>query len=623
MSSKTDGLERALPRSEAHPLLQLRRTFAEEIRRRRGLIAGAVIGMLLSTGAALLAPWPIAWTLDYILAGKPLPPGLAFLEAWAQGEPVALLLPASLAVVAIAALDAGAGYLHRYFLDAASQTVVSDMRARLFSQLQSQSLSFRDTWRSGDVVVRMTRDAQELKDVLVDLPLKWLAWGTQVVAISAVLVWQDWRLAALAWLVAPVLFFLTLRFGTGVNEASRRKKKNESRVASLLSESLAALPLVKAYGREQDERERFRVHNTAAQRAEIRALQLSKSFKRLADVLIAAGTAIVLYQASSFVLDGALSVGILVVFYRYLKDLYRPVEKFALSIVDAAKLSTSCERILELTDDDLVIETASDAVPARALAGRIEFRDVSFGYRDGPLVLERLSFSVAPGETLALVGRSGAGKSTLIRLLLRFYDPRAGGISIDGTDLRRFELASLRGQIAVLFQEPMLFRRSIAENIAFGQASRTRAEIESAARLARAHEFIEFLPEGYDTALSDAGANLSGGQQQRIAIARTILRDSPIVILDEPYKGLDAQNEAAVLEALENLVRSRTALVIAHRFDTLRRADRVLLLEPGRPAEIGRHAELLARSEHYRDLVELQQRGQLLFAEPALAAAGS
>lgn len=623
MSSDAEGLQQVETRRAAHPLLQLRRSFAAEIRRHRGLLFGAVAGMLLSTATSLLAPWPIAWTLDYILAANALPPALAFLEVWADGDRMALLLPAALAVVAIAALDAVAGYLHRYYLDAASQTVVSDMRGRLFSQLQSQSLSFRDTWRSGDVVVRMTRDAQDLKDVLVDLPLKWLAWGIQVAAISAVLLWQDWRLAALAWVISPILFLLTLRFGTGVSAASRRKKANESRIASLLSDSLLALPLVKAYGREQDERQRFGEQNSAARRAEIRAIQLSKSFKRIADVLIAVGTAIVLYQASNLVLEGALSVGILVVFYRYVRDLYRPVEKFALSLVDAAKLTTACERILELNDDDLVIETPSDAVPARALTGRIEFRDVSFGYRNGPNVVERLSFCAAPGETLALVGRSGAGKSTLIRLLLRFYDPRGGCISIDGTDLRRFELRSLREQIAVLFQEPMLFRRSVAENIAFGQPSRTRAEIEAAARLARAHEFIEALPEGYDTPLADGGANLSGGQQQRIAIARTILRNTPIVILDEPTKGLDAQNEVAVLEALENLVRGRTAFVIAHRFDTLRRADRVLLLEPGRPAEIGRHAELLARSERYRGLFELQQRGQQLWQAPALVPAGS
>jgi ABC-type multidrug transport system fused ATPase/permease subunit len=601
-ASEGDVKPDASEKTGSRAFRELYRTFSAEFRRRWGLIALALLGMVLSVGATLLTPWPVAWILDYI---RDAPAQLALIDGTVRGA-AALLPLAALSVVAVAALNAGVSYMHRYYEQVASATLVTDIRARVFQQLQSLSLSFRDSWQSGDLVVRMTGDIQDLKRLLVDIPLKWIQWLITLGAITAVLAWNDWRLAALTWAIAPLLFLFTLRFGKGVKQAKRKKKKKESEVASLVAENVAAMALVQAYGRQEDERARFNVENTAARVAELRAVQLSKSFKRIADVLIATGTALVLYAAARLVLEGALSVGVLVVFSVYMKKMYRPVEKLALSIMELAKLQASCERILALVDPDLVVREAADATPAPPLEGRVQFAGVRFGYGDGPDVLSELDFTVEPGETLALVGPSGAGKSTLARLLLRFYDPRDGHVAVDGLDLRSLELRSLRRQITILFQDPMLLRRSIRQNIAFGRPDASDEEIERAARQAHAHDFIEKLPQGYDTLVADRGENLSGGQRQRIAIARAILRDAPIVILDEPYQGLDAQSERQVIDALHELTRERTTFIVAHRFATLRDASRVLVLDPGNPARLGTHDELIAASPGYRRLYELQ-----------------
>jgi ATP-binding cassette subfamily B protein len=577
--------------------------------------------MLLATLTGLLAPWPIAWILDYILEGESLPAALGFLERWSGGDPIALLGPAALAVVAIALADAVVAYVHRYYEQLASASLMADIRSRVFQQIQSASLSFQESWQSGDVVLRMTSDAQDLKRLLVDIPLRWIQWLLLITSITAVLAWNDWRLAAFAWSIVPLLYLFTLRFGAGVNKAAKKKKRKESEVASLVAENVRAMALIQAYGREQEEQLRFGAENTAVKVAEARSLQLSKSFKRVADVLMAIGMALVLYQGSTLVLEGVLSVGILVVFYRYLKKLYRPVEKLALSVVELAKLQASCARILELVDPDLVVYEAADAQPAPRLAGRVEFRGVCFGYGGRSDVLQDLSFEVEPGQTVALVGPSGAGKSTLVRLLLRFYDPREGSIRIDGHDLREFTLQSLRDQVAILFQEPMLLRRSIAENIAYGRPGAGQPDVERAARLAQAHDFIQALPDGYDTLVVDLGENLSGGERQRVAIARAILRDAPLIILDEPYRGLDAHSEAAVIEALHQLTADRTTFVIAHRFATLRHAERVLVLDPGARPELGTHEALLESSARYRRLYDLQVASA--GALPERAAVGS
>ena len=317
-----------------------------------------------------------------------------------------------------------------------------------------------------------------------------------------------------------------------------------------------------------------------------------------------------IFIGAKLVAEGALNPGILVVFAHYLKKFYSPIDKLAVVMVKLAKSQISGDRVRELVETEMVVSDSDRARPIEDVRGRIEFDDVSFGYRRGVDVLRGIRFTAEPGETIALVGPSGAGKSTLLSLLLRFYDPHQGTVRLDGHDLRDLTLESLRSKITIIFQEPMLMRRTVRQNIEFGREGATEDEIIDAAKLAEAHEFIEALPKRYDTLVMERGGNLSGGQQQRISIARAILRDTPIVILDEPTTGLDAVSEAQVNEAISHLVHGRTTFVIAHRFASLRSADRILVLEDGGISAQGTHRELMESSSLYKKLFDLQFAGR-------------
>ncbi len=322
--------------------------------------------------------------------------------------------------------------------------------------------------------------------------------------------------------------------------------------------------------------------------------------------LVAFGTAAVIYVGARRVLGGEITPGDLIVFHQYLRQLYGPIDHFSNLVVQIAQHIASGERLVELVEQPVVIRDSPDAVEAKPFRGEVEFRNVSFEYEKDALVLHDVNVRIKPGQTVALVGSSGAGKSTIANLLMRFYDPAEGTVLVDGTDVRRYTLASLREQITVLLQDNFLFRKTVRENIAYARPDATEAEIVAAARAAQAHEFIEELPHGYDTRVEEGGVNFSGGQKQRISIARAILRDAPILILDEPTAGLDALAEAQINKALQKLTEGRTTLVIAHRFSTLVHAEQILVLEAGRITHQGTHTELLEQSPAYRTLWELQ-----------------
>jgi len=587
-------------------LLKLYRVFGRHYRKQWKLISLALFGMIASTGTSLLVPWPFAWIIDYILKDIPLPATFTFLEDWAGDERYLLLAPAAISVIALALAHAGLGYIHRYYVAAASHSLVADVRERVFNHLQRLSLSFQNDWRSGDIVLRMTNDLKDLKGILVEIPVKVLNWCLTITTITGFLIWTDWVLAVAAWAFVPPLYWVALRFGTGVNKATKVKKEKESEVAAVVAENVAAMALVQAYGREDVERSRFGEQNVASLKAEVGAIGLQKMFKRVADVIVSIGTAGVIYMGAVLISDGSLNPGILVVFAHYLKKFYSPIDKLAGVMVKLAKSQISGERVRELVESELIVSDSDDAQNIEDVRGLIEFEDVHFGYRQGSPVLRSINFTAKPGETIALVGTSGAGKSTLLSLLLRFYDPNRGTIRIDGRDLRDVTLKSLRSNITIVFQEAMLLRRTIRQNIAFGREGATEEDIINAAKLAEAPEFIEAMPKGYDTLVMERGGNLSGGQQQRISIARAILRETPIVILDEPTTGLDAVSESHVNEAISHLCHGRTTFVIAHRFSSLRNADKILVLEHGGISAQGTHHELLESSSLYKKLFELQ-----------------
>lgn len=375
---------------------------------------------------------------------------------------------------------------------------------------------------------------------------------------------------------------------------------------SLISENVTAMALVQAYGRENSQQAQFESENQQSMESGITALRLSKTFKRVSDIVMAIGTFGVVYYGGRLALDGTVSPGTLVLFTAYLRNLYKPIEKFADLTLNLAKSQVAGERLMELIDSDMIMEDNPDAEPASTFNGKIEFRDVHFSYQTGIEVLKGINFIVQPGETVALVGASGAGKSTLISLLLRFYDPQNGQILIDDKHITKFTLKSVRAQITVVMQDALLFNKTVRENIAFGKDDATEEEIVYAARLAQADNFIKQMPNGYDTKIYEGGENLSGGQKKRLNIARAIIRNTPILIMDELSTALDVKAERAIHKALNELTADKTTFVIAHRFSSIANADKILVLDDGQLVGFGTHPELMDSCLSYRELYELQ-----------------
>lgn len=593
-------------RIEWRRVIRFFRIFARHYRPYLKWLAIAGLGLLASVATSVLSPWPLALMIDHVIRHKPVPAQLAFLMPWLEASPAQALAALAAAFVAIRVAESIFSYLDKYLTSTVGEYVVADVRERVFAHLQRLSLSFHKGVESGDVVFRMTTDAKDIKNVLVNFPQDAIQSIVAICAFGGVMFWYNWRLALVAISIIPILYLIVHRTGAGVERAQKKKRRKEGKIAYIVGENLKAMALVQAYGREASERSLFDQENRASLAADLRTIRLSAGFKRLVDMLVAIGTAGVLYLGGRAVLEGSLSFGVLYVFYKYVDELYGPIDKLATALLELAKYQVAGDRIMELVENDMVMRDRPHARPAPVFTGRVEFRDVSFAYKKGEDVLKGVDLLAEPGQTVAIVGHSGAGKSTLISLLLRFYDPTGGEIRIDGVDIRDFQLKSLRSRMTILQQEALLFRKTIRENIGFGKPGATDAEIVAAAKQAEAHEFIAKLPKGYDTIVSEDGRNLSGGQRQRISIARAIIRDAPILILDEPVTGLDAESEARVRQALQHLTRGKTTFVVAHRFATIRDADKILLLEEGVVAQEGTHDELLGSSSAYRGLYELQ-----------------
>lgn len=590
----------------ANHFIRLYRVFGPHVRKHWWTLLVAMIGMLGSIATTLLQPWPLALILDHIILARPFPARAQFITAWVGNDPNTLLLALTGAFVVIMFLDALLSYIHRYYLAVAKGRIMTDIRQRIFRHLQTLSMSFHNSAHSGDMAYRLTSDIKETKIVLVDGPAaivnRVLKFGATAVALTMI----EWRLGVVAFLVIPILYIYSVRFGKGVKKATKTEKKKASKVASIVSENITAMALVQAYGREDMEQANFVEENSASVKARVSALRLSEIFKRFANVIVAIGTALVVFVGGWLMLAGILLPGAVVVAVSYLKPLYSPIDKLAVLFVQMIQAQVAGERLLEFIEHEAVAEESGDTIEPINVTGRIEFDHVSFGYQAGAEVLKELNFVVEPGQTVALVGHSGAGKSTLMSLLLRFYDPQQGQIRLDGYDIRNFTQRDLRAQMTLVFQEAILLRKSIRDNLAMGNPEATLAQITEAARLAQIHDFIITLPDGYDTLIEEDGRNFSGGQRQRLSIARAILRDTPLLLLDEPSTALDAHAAREVQLALKALCQNRTTFVIAHNFETIVDADNILLLDEGRLLQQGRHHELLEISPHYRAFYEQQ-----------------
>jgi ATP-binding cassette subfamily B protein len=618
-------------------LLRLYKVFGPHYKKHWKLAVAAYAGLLLTILVALCSPWPLKLILDHVVLGNPLPAQVAFLGRWlaqSEGEPrpdhIASLPPGSgentpelilaglvLAFILFQVLDSLFSYLHRVGMLSIGEMLVTDIRQHVFAHLQRLSLSFHEAARSGDLVYRLTADIHDIKVLLVQVPQQFVYRLTMIVSHVGLMLLLEWRLALVAVGVIPLLYYFQWRIGSSVRSATQSKKSKESDVTSLITENATAVALVQAYGREDLQQTRFTSENRHSLTFELTALRLTQTFKRCSDLLIGLGTGGVVYYGGSLAFDGTILPGTLILFIAYLKNLYKPVEKFADMLLEVATAQVAGARLLELVECAMIMQDTPEAMPAPRFTGRVEFREVSFGYHPDSNVLQHLSFVAAAGEMVALVGLSGAGKSTLLSLLLRFYDPQHGHILIDGQDIRTYTLKSLRDQMTVVMQEARLFNQTVRENIGFGKTDATVQDIVEAAKLAQAHDFIMQMPDGYETVMSEGGDNLSGGQKQRLNLARAIIRDTPILILDEPTTALDAQAEVSINAALRELRRGKTTFIIAHKFSTITHADKILMLEAGKPAAYGTHEALMSTSRGYRELYELQFDRQVACATVA------
>jgi len=567
----------------------------------------AVVGESITD---LLEPWPLKIVFDYVFGSKHMPEWMAGVVTWLGTDKLSILNFAVLAVIAIAILGAVSSYSEKYLTTSVGQWVMHDLRRVLYSHIQRLSLSYHDQKRTGDLISRVTMDIDAVQSLISNVMLGVLVNVLTLVGMVLVMFYLNWEFTLIALLVAPGLFLVVYRYTHRIKKASRAMRRKEGEVVSVLEEMLSSIRVVKAFAREDYEQRRFEQESRESVEAALLARNVKAKLPPIVEIIVACGTCLVLWYGARLVLTGGLTSGELLVFLLYLGKMYKPMRELSKMTDTISKASVGWERIREVLENEMQVRDLPGAKPAPRFKGKIEFANVQFSYESNQPVIRDLSLKIKPGQLAALVGPTGAGKTTIVSLLPRFYDISSGEIRIDGTDIRRFKIKSLRQQISFVLQESLLFRASVWQNIAYGKPEAGRDEIIRAAKLAYADEFIDQMPDGYDTMIGERGVTLSGGQRQRIAIARAIIRDAPILILDEPSSGLDAAAEKVVFDALENLMAGRTSIVIAHRLATVRRANVIFVIDEGTVAEQGSHAELLETGGLYSRLYDLQFKGE-------------
>jgi ATP-binding cassette subfamily B protein len=579
----------------------MRRNVRSYLRPYWAVFAFALVQVLFISALELLKPWPLKIIIDNVLSGNRLP-----WEWFPDWSPQTLLFFSCMGLVVVYLILGGLRLLNDYTTIRIGQNMVNDLRRDLYSHMQRLSLSFYHRQQIGDLMYRVTADTLGLQTLTMNGLFAILSASVLLGGMLIVMLWIDWYLTLLALAVCPALFCAIALLNKKISLAATEARQKGSTVYSVVQRTLSSMRVIQAFTKEEDEGRRFLQASTESLAADLRLYNLQNFYFAVVNLTIAAGTAAILWLGTRHVLSGDLSVGEMIVFTSYLASLYAPLNSIfqTYGLVQSAKIGV--RRAFEILESEESLPEGSRVFRPAGARGEISFEDVSFGYDGSQPVLKKINLRVATGKKIAIVGPTGAGKSTLVSLLPRFYDPQWGRVTIDGVDIHEFQLKSLRRQIAMILQPPLVFPLTIRENIAYGRPDASMEEVISAARVAQVQDFVEQLPQKYETVVSEQGSTLSEGQKLRLTIARAILLNAPLLILDEPTSSVDSETEALIMEGLEQLMAGRTTFIIAHRLSTVRQADLILVLRDGHIVEQGTFNELLRRPGRFASLYRTQ-----------------
>ena len=559
--------------------------------------------MILQSAMSLAAPWPLKFILDNVILGRKLSPWIEDLIQHGHRAHIAML--AALAVIVIAILNAAGSYLANYFTESVGQWVANDLRMRTYHHLQYLSLRYYDSHQSGALLSTITADVLTIQNFASSATLGMVVDLFTIMGMLVVMFFLNWDFTLVAVAITPLLLLLASRFKKAVKNSTREVRAQQSNIVSVVQQDLESIRVVTAFGRQELEQQTLETVSHATVAAALKARQVKALLSPIVSIIVSFCIAFVLWRGSVLILSGSMTAGELTVFLAYLGSFFKPVKDLASMNNSIAQTAVAVERVRTILDADAILAEKPEA-SEQTIRGEIVFDHVAFAYDESCPVLRDVCFTVAPGQMIGVVGPTGGGKSTIMSLIPRFYDSSAGSVRVDGIDVRDYRLQALRDQIGYVLQETVLFRGTVRDNIAYGRAGATEDEVIAAAKLANADEFIARMPNGYKTLVGDRGDTLSGGQRQRIGIARAIIRNNPILILDEPTAALDTESERLVIEALQRLMKGRTVLTIAHRLSTIRDADKIIVLKDGVVAEQGSHDQLLAIGGTYAALYGVQ-----------------
>ena len=581
------------------------------VRPYRGTLFVILIAMLVQTAMSVAGPWPLKIILDNVVGSHKLSPWLDNLlkPILSGGSKMQIAAAAAIAAVVIAVVGAIASYVANYYTTSVGQWVANDLRIRTYHHLQQLSLSYYDSHQTGTLLSTITADVQTIQGFASSSTLGIVVDLFTIVAMLFIMFWLNWDFTLIAVAVTPFMLLLVSRFKKVVKKATHEVRKEQSKIVSVVEAGLQSMRVVKAFGREDLAEAELAEVSHATVDASLKARRVKALLSPIVSITVAICTAVVLWRGSALILAGVMTAGALTVFLSYLTKFFKPVQDLATMTNTIAQAAVGVDRVRAILDADTIIPERPDAREPQKLKGDIEFEHVAFAYSADAPVLKDVNFKIQAGQLVGLVGSTGGGKSTIVSLIPRFYDPSAGVIKIDGVDIREFKFHAMREQIGYVLQETVLFEGTVRDNIAYGREGVTEEQIVEAAKLANADEFIARMPHGYDTMVGERGETLSGGQRQRIGIARAVIRNNPILILDEPTAALDTESERLVIEALERLMKGRTVITIAHRLSTIRDAHKIIVLKDGVVAEEGTHDELVARGGVYAELYRIQFSG--------------